>query len=108
MHAYAHGTPYAPAICGHEWSGTVSATGAGVSDVREGDRVAIGVGVALLGLRLSLAAVGEIGATALPLVLTTIASALLLVGLVLFLLPGRLMAWTVVRTWERLRGASAQ
>lgn len=28
--------------------------------------------------------------------------------LVLFLLPGRLMAWTVVRTWERLRGGSAQ
>ncbi len=43
VHAYAHGGPYSPAICGHEWSGTVSATGAGVDGVREGDRVAIGI-----------------------------------------------------------------
>ncbi|MEZ5597079.1 MAG: zinc-binding dehydrogenase [Pseudomonadales bacterium] len=43
VHAYQSGHPYNPAICGHEWTGTVSATGAGVSNVREGDRVAIGV-----------------------------------------------------------------
>ena len=43
VHAYAHGGPYTPAICGHEWAGEVSACGAGVSGVREGDRVAIGV-----------------------------------------------------------------
>lgn len=46
VHAYVHGGPYTPAICGHEWSGSVSATGAGVKGVREGDRVAIGVGPA--------------------------------------------------------------
>jgi 2-desacetyl-2-hydroxyethyl bacteriochlorophyllide A dehydrogenase len=43
VHAYMHGGPYTPAICGHEWAGTVSACGAGVEGVREGDRVAIGI-----------------------------------------------------------------
>jgi len=43
VHAYAHGGPYTPAICGHEWAGQVSACGAGVDVVREGDRVAIGI-----------------------------------------------------------------
>ncbi len=43
VHAYVGGAPYTPAICGHEWAGTVSATGEGVSGVREGDRVAIGI-----------------------------------------------------------------
>jgi (R,R)-butanediol dehydrogenase / meso-butanediol dehydrogenase / diacetyl reductase len=42
IHAYQSGNPYNPAICGHEWSGTVTAAGAGVA-VLEGDRVAIGI-----------------------------------------------------------------
>jgi (R,R)-butanediol dehydrogenase / meso-butanediol dehydrogenase / diacetyl reductase len=42
VHAYLSGAPYNPAICGHEWCGTVSAAGAGAA-VREGDRVAIGI-----------------------------------------------------------------
>jgi (R,R)-butanediol dehydrogenase/meso-butanediol dehydrogenase/diacetyl reductase len=42
LHAYQSGAPYNPAICGHEWSGTVSAARDDV-DVREGDRVAIGI-----------------------------------------------------------------
>lgn len=42
VHAYQSGQPYNPAICGHEWCGTVSAVGAGAG-VREGDRVAIGI-----------------------------------------------------------------
>ncbi len=43
VHAYQSGRPYNPAICGHEWTGTVSATGADVSSFTEGDRVVIGV-----------------------------------------------------------------
>jgi (R,R)-butanediol dehydrogenase/meso-butanediol dehydrogenase/diacetyl reductase len=43
LHAYHQGGPYNPAICGHEWAGTVSGVGSGVQNVREGDRVAIGV-----------------------------------------------------------------
>jgi len=46
VHAYLSGQPYNPAICGHEWSGTVKAVGPGVNHVREGDRVAIGVSTA--------------------------------------------------------------
>ncbi len=42
LHAYQSGAPYNPAICGHEWCGTVSAPGPGVK-AREGDRVAIGI-----------------------------------------------------------------
>jgi (R,R)-butanediol dehydrogenase/meso-butanediol dehydrogenase/diacetyl reductase len=42
LHAYQSGAPYNPAICGHEWSGTVSAVPADV-EVKEGDRVAIGI-----------------------------------------------------------------
>lgn len=42
LHAYQSGAPYNPAICGHEWSGTVSAAAAD-SGWREGDRVAIGI-----------------------------------------------------------------
>lgn len=37
------GNPYSPAICGHEWMGTVSGLGAGVSHIKEGDRVGVGV-----------------------------------------------------------------
>lgn len=42
LHAYQSGEPYNPAICGHEWSGIVSASPTGV-DFKEGDRVAIGI-----------------------------------------------------------------
>ena len=34
---------YNPAVCGHEWSGTISALGCGVEGLSEGDRVGIGV-----------------------------------------------------------------
>jgi len=43
VHAYAHGGPYPPTLCGHEWSGTVSAVGDGVRSLAEGDRVSVGV-----------------------------------------------------------------
>jgi (R,R)-butanediol dehydrogenase/meso-butanediol dehydrogenase/diacetyl reductase len=43
LHAWASGAPYNPAICGHEWSGTVARLGAGVTHLKEGDRVAIGI-----------------------------------------------------------------
>ena len=43
LHAFHSGGPYNPAICGHEWTGTVSAVGEGVKEVREGDRVGIGI-----------------------------------------------------------------
>ncbi len=43
LHAYQSGEPYNPAICGHEWSGYVSALGPGVDGVKEGDRVAVGI-----------------------------------------------------------------
>jgi (R,R)-butanediol dehydrogenase/meso-butanediol dehydrogenase/diacetyl reductase len=46
LHAFQSGEPYNPAICGHEWSGHVTAVGAGVAGVREGDRVAIGIATA--------------------------------------------------------------
>ena len=46
LHAYQSGAPYNPAICGHEWTGYVQSVGAGVGDVREGDRVAIGIATA--------------------------------------------------------------
>ncbi len=42
LHAYQSGAAYNPAICGHEWTGTVSAAPADVQ-LREGDRVAIGI-----------------------------------------------------------------
>ena len=43
LHAFQSGAPYNPAICGHEWAGTVSQVGADVSHLREGDRVGVGV-----------------------------------------------------------------
>ena len=43
LHAYQSGEDYNPAICGHEWMGNVSALGSGISHVKEGDRVAIGI-----------------------------------------------------------------
>lgn len=43
LHAYQSGAPYNPAMCGHEWTGTVRALGEGARGVKEGDRVGIGV-----------------------------------------------------------------
>jgi (R,R)-butanediol dehydrogenase/meso-butanediol dehydrogenase/diacetyl reductase len=43
LHAFQSGAPYNPAICGHEWAGTVSAVGKDAAGVREGDRVGVGV-----------------------------------------------------------------
>jgi len=43
LHAWASGAPYNPAICGHEWAGTLAKRGAGISHVKEGDRVTIGI-----------------------------------------------------------------
>lgn len=41
--AYVTGRPYRPAVCGHEWTGTVSAVGRAVVTMHEGDRVVVGV-----------------------------------------------------------------
>ena len=41
--AYSTGRTYRPALCGHEWTGTVSAVGRGVAAVSEGDRVVVSV-----------------------------------------------------------------
>lgn len=41
IHAYQSGRPYNPAICGHEWSGTLSAVGDEVNSFSEGDRVVV-------------------------------------------------------------------
>lgn len=49
LHAYLSGSPYNPAICGHEWVGDLSAIGSadrGPFALKEGDRVAIGVSAA--------------------------------------------------------------
>ena len=46
IHAYQSGKDYNPAICGHEWSGTVSAVGSGVKSVDEGDRVVVSIAAA--------------------------------------------------------------
>jgi (R,R)-butanediol dehydrogenase/meso-butanediol dehydrogenase/diacetyl reductase len=43
LHAFHTGSPYNPAICGHEWAGTVSAVGKDAAGIREGDRVGVGV-----------------------------------------------------------------
>jgi (R,R)-butanediol dehydrogenase/meso-butanediol dehydrogenase/diacetyl reductase len=43
LHPFHTGDPYHPAICGHEWTGTISALGQGVTGLREGDRVGAGV-----------------------------------------------------------------
>ena len=41
IHAYTSGRNYTPAICGHEWTGKVSAAGRAVTRVSEGDRVVV-------------------------------------------------------------------
>lgn len=43
IHAFQSGAPYNPAICGHEWVGTISALGADTSRLSEGDRVVVAV-----------------------------------------------------------------
>lgn len=43
VHAFTSGRSYRPAICGHEWTGTISAVGRSVSTFSEGDRVIVGV-----------------------------------------------------------------
>jgi 2-desacetyl-2-hydroxyethyl bacteriochlorophyllide A dehydrogenase len=43
LEAWATGAPYNPAICGHEWAGTVAKLPSDVRNLREGDRVAIGI-----------------------------------------------------------------
>ena len=43
LHAYQSGVLSNPAVCGHEWTGEVAAVGAGVTNVREGDRVIGGI-----------------------------------------------------------------
>ena len=41
VHAFQTGRAYNPAICGHEWSGVVSAIGADVHSIGEGERVVV-------------------------------------------------------------------
>ena len=43
IHAWQSGDPYNPAICGHEWTGVVSAVAADVKAFSEGDRVVCAV-----------------------------------------------------------------
>lgn len=43
IHAWQSGSDYNPAICGHEWTGVVSAAAAGATTVAEGDRVVVAV-----------------------------------------------------------------
>ena len=43
VHGYSSDRPYNPAICGHEWVGTVTAVGRDVAGLREGDRVVAGI-----------------------------------------------------------------
>lgn len=43
IHAFQSGTPYNPAICGHEWVGAISARGSDVRSLDEGDRVVVAV-----------------------------------------------------------------
>jgi (R,R)-butanediol dehydrogenase/meso-butanediol dehydrogenase/diacetyl reductase len=43
IHAYTSGRDYKPAICGHEWTGRVSAAGRAVTRISEGDRVVVAV-----------------------------------------------------------------
>ena len=43
LHGFLSSNPYNPAICGHEWSGTVSQVASDVTNVSEGDRVVCGI-----------------------------------------------------------------
>ncbi|NBN89138.1 MAG: alcohol dehydrogenase [Actinobacteria bacterium] len=46
LHGFLSKDPYNPAICGHEFSGTVSAVASDVRHIKEGDRVVCGVSAA--------------------------------------------------------------
>lgn len=43
IHSFSSGHLHSPAVCGHEWVGTVAATGAGVDGLQEEDRVVLAV-----------------------------------------------------------------
>ena len=43
LHGFLGAAPYTPAICGHEWVGTVASLGEGVDHLAEGDRVVAGI-----------------------------------------------------------------
>lgn len=43
IHAWQSGSDYNPAVCGHEWTGVVSASGSAVTTVSDGDRVVVAV-----------------------------------------------------------------
>jgi (R,R)-butanediol dehydrogenase/meso-butanediol dehydrogenase/diacetyl reductase len=43
VHGFLSDRPYNPAICGHEWVGTISAVGRDVHGLHEGDRVVAGI-----------------------------------------------------------------
>lgn len=42
VHAFQSGGPYNPGVCGHEWTGVVSAVAGDVTGIDEGDRVVAG------------------------------------------------------------------
>src|ERR1700710_3018017 len=42
-HAWSSGKPYTPAICGHEWTGTIRAVGPAVIGMTAGERVVVAV-----------------------------------------------------------------
>ena len=43
IHSFSSGHLHSPAVCGHEWVGTVAAAGTGVDGLSDGDRVVLGV-----------------------------------------------------------------
>lgn len=43
LHAYVSGAAYNPAVCGHEWTGTIGAVGDAATGLAEGDRVVVAV-----------------------------------------------------------------
>ena len=43
INSFRSGHLHSPAVCGHEWVGTVAAAGAGVDGLQEGDRVVLAV-----------------------------------------------------------------
>jgi (R,R)-butanediol dehydrogenase/meso-butanediol dehydrogenase/diacetyl reductase len=43
IHSFSSGHLHSPAVCGHEWVGTVAAAGSGVDALQEGDRVVAAV-----------------------------------------------------------------
>lgn len=46
VHAYQEGWPYSPAVCGHEWVGTIADVGPGVGATSLGERLTSGTRVA--------------------------------------------------------------